>query len=60
MPKEILLQELHLTLKDQEHQTRAQVFRSHKRVSCVMSKMRKNVPNLYQSMTFQLKNRSLK
>jgi hypothetical protein len=60
MPREILQEELRLTLKDQEHQTRAQVLRSHKRVSCVMFKMRKNVLNLYQSMTFQLKYRSLK
>jgi len=30
MPREILQEELRLTLKDQEHQTRAQVLRAHK------------------------------
>ena len=46
--------------QEQKSQDKRLKMISHKRVSCVMFKMRRNILYLYQSMTFELKLRSLK
>jgi hypothetical protein len=44
MPREILQEELRLTLKDQEHQTRAQVFKISQESELCYVQMREKRP----------------